>query len=110
MTVSSTFECLSGPKAAELLRTEPAAVLFDVRDPMTYRAGHIAGAAHLSEDRLFSWMKRLPKDAPILIYCYHGNASKTYAQMFIDFHYTRVFSVDGGYPALETAMTLSGSA
>ena len=24
-------------------------------------------------------------------------------QMFADFHFTRVFSIDGGYPALETA-------
>ena len=82
-------------------------LLFDVRDATAYRNGHIDGAAHLSEDRLLGWMKRIPKDAPVLIYCYHGNASKTYAQMFIDFRYTRVYSVDGGYPALEMAMTAS---
>ncbi len=105
MTVSISFECISGQQAAELLRTEPAVVLFDVRDATAYRNGHIAGAAHLSESRLFGWTKRIPKDAPILIYCYHGNASKAYAQMFIDFRYSRVFSVDGGYPALEMVMS-----
>jgi thiosulfate sulfurtransferase len=105
MGESRAYECIPGSAAAELLRSEPQATLFDVRDIKSYQAGHIDGAAQLSEDRLLAWTKRIPKDAPIVIYCYHGNASKTYAQMFIDFRYARVFSVDGGYPALETAMT-----
>ena len=77
--------------------------VFDVRDRASYQRGHIDGAAHLAEDRFFAWTRRLDKAAPVLIYCYHGNASKTYAQMFADFHFTRVFSIDGGYPALEMA-------
>ncbi|MBS1138965.1 MAG: thiosulfate sulfurtransferase [Proteobacteria bacterium] len=104
MSESRSFSCIPGSTAAELLRSEPAAVLFDVRDSTAYRGGHIDGAAQLSEDRLLAWMKRIPKDAPVLIYCYQGNASKTYAQMFADFRYTRVFSIDGGYPALHTAL------
>lgn len=46
----------------------------------------------------------LPKDAPVVIYCYHGNASKTYAQMFTGFRYSQVFSVDGGYEPLAAAL------
>lgn len=102
--MAATFECIPGQTAAELLRAEPAALLFDVRDATAYRNGHIDGAAHLSEDRLLGWMKRIPKDAPVLIYCYHGNASKTFAQMFADFRFTRVFSVDGGYEPLAAAL------
>jgi len=49
-------------------------------------------------------MKRLPKDAPVVIYCYHGNASKVFAQMFVDFRYSKVFSVDGGYEPLAAAL------
>jgi len=105
MSDQASFECISGQMAAELLRAEPAAALFDVRDATAYRSGHIEGAAHLSEDRLLGWMNRIPKDAPVVIYCYHGNASKIYAQMFIDFRYTRVFSVDGGYPVLDMALS-----
>lgn len=105
MADSSAFECIPGQAAAELLRAEPAAALFDVRDFTAYRSGHIEGAAHLSEDRLLGWMKRIPKESPVIIYCYHGNASKIYAQMFVDFRYTRVFSVDGGYPALDMALS-----
>src|SRR5574343_377681 len=105
MSETRSFECIPGSTAAELIRRQPGVALFDVRDGMAYRAGHIEGAAHLSEDRLLGWMKRIPKDAPVVVYCYHGNASKIYAQMFVDFRYTRVFSVDGGYPALDLALS-----
>ena len=40
----------------------------------------------------------------MLIYCYKGNASKTYAQMFCDFRFRNVFSVDGGYQPLAEAL------
>lgn len=105
MAAGKAYECIPGQTAAALLRSEPTAVLFDVRDATAYRNGHIDGAAHLSEDRLLGWMKRIPKEAQVIIYCYHGNASQTYAQMFVDFRYTRVYSVDGGFPALDTALS-----
>jgi thiosulfate sulfurtransferase len=101
---SPNFRCLSAVDALELMRGETAVTVFDVRDLPSYQRGHLDGAAHLSEDRLLPWMRRLAKDAPVVIYCYHGNASKIYAQMFIDFRYTRVFSVDGGYEALAAAL------
>lgn len=105
MSEICSFECIPGSTAAELIRSQPGVVLFDVRDGNAYRNGHIEGAAHLSEDRLLGWVKRVPKDTPVVIYCYHGNASKIYAQMFVDFRYNRVFSVDGGYPALNMALS-----
>ena len=105
MSEHHSFECIPGSRAAELIRGQPGVALFDVRDGAAYRAGHVEGAAHLSEDRLLAWMKRIPKESPVVIYCYHGNASKIYAQMFVDFRYTQVFSVDGGYPALDMALS-----
>lgn len=101
---ATNFRCLSAAQALDLIRDETAVSVFDVRDMPSYQRGHLDGAAHLSEDRLLPWMRRLAKDAPVLIYCYHGNASKIYAQMFIDFRYTRVFSVDGGYEALAAVL------
>ncbi|UCV17523.1 thiosulfate sulfurtransferase GlpE [Ferribacterium limneticum] len=97
------FRCISASEAIVLISGEPPAIVFDVRDMANYQKGHLDGAAHLSEDRLLAWMKRLPKEAPVVIYCYHGNASKVFAQMFIDFRYSNVFSVDGGYEALVAA-------
>lgn len=100
---SAGFSCVPAQTAVALLRAEPGAALFDVRDVSAYRGGHVEGAAHLALDRLPAWLKRIPKDAPVIIYCYHGHSSQAYAQAFADFRYTRVFSVDGGYPALAEA-------
>jgi len=100
----TAFRCLPASDAAALIRNEPSAAVFDVRDLASYQRAHVDGAAHLSENRLLAWMRRLPKEAPVVIYCYHGNASKTFAQMFIDFRYSRVFSVDGGYEPLAAAL------
>jgi thiosulfate sulfurtransferase len=99
-----SFRCLPATEAANLIRNEPTATVFDVRDMASYQKAHVDGAAHLSEDRLLAWMRRLPKDVPVVVYCYQGNASKTFAQMFIDFRYSSVFSVDGGYEALVAAL------
>ncbi len=98
-----TFQCISASTALDLCRNDPVPAIFDVRDMANYQRGHLDGAAQLSEDRLMAWMRRLAKDAPVLIYCYHGNASKVFAQMFVDFRYTEVYSVDGGYEALLAA-------
>lgn len=98
------FRCLSATDAAALIRREPTATVFDVRDMASYQKAHVDGAAHLAEDRLLAWMRRLPKETPVVIYCYKGNASQAFAQMFIDFRYARVFSVDGGYEPLAEAL------
>ena len=57
-----------GRLAAELIRNEPAATVFDVRDMASYQKAHVDGAAHLSEDRLLAWMRRLAKETPVVIY------------------------------------------
>ncbi len=98
------FQCLSAVEAAALIRAEADLKLFDVRDLQSYQQEHLDGAMHLSEDRVPLWVGRLPKEAPVLVYCYHGNASKTFAQMFSDFRFARVYSVDGGYRPLATAL------
>lgn len=110
ITQAPGFSCLSAADAIGLIRGETTATVFDVRDLASYQRGHLNGAAHLSEDRVLPWMRRLAKDAPVLIYCYHGNASKIYAQMFVDFRYARVFSVDGGYEALAAVQAAMAAA
>ena len=104
MNPSRSFQCLPACEAAALIRSESKLAVFDVRDINDYRQGHIADAAHLAESRLMGWFSRLDKDQAIVIYCYKGHASQTFAQMFADFRFTRVFSVDGGYNSLATAL------
>jgi rhodanese-related sulfurtransferase len=77
--------------------------LFDTRDADSYARGHLPGAEPLAERDIGHWIDRLPRSQPVLIYCYHGNASQQYAKAFADFGYSEVYSVDGGFHALAHA-------
>jgi uncharacterized protein len=103
--MTQPYECLAATDAAALIRRESNLSIFDVRDMQSYKQEHLEGAMHLTEDRLPLWFNRLDKNAPVLIYCYHGNSSKTFAQMFSDFRFKRVYSVDGGFRPLATALS-----
>lgn len=104
VTQSTAYQCLPAAEAAALIRREANVTVFDVRDVASYQRGHLAAAMHLAEDRLPAWFRRLGKEQPVLIYCYQGNASRIYAQLFADFHFSRVYSVDGGYEPLAAAL------
>jgi thiosulfate/3-mercaptopyruvate sulfurtransferase len=76
--------------------------VLDVRDAESFARGHIAGARNASNATLSEVIDKTPKSASILIYCYHGNASREYAQIFSDFGFAQVHSLDGGYEAWRT--------
>jgi len=82
----------------------PALALFDVRDENSYLAAHIDEAIRLAEASFPQQIRGLNRSTPVLICCYHGNASRTWAQWFADFRFPEVYSVDGGYPALSRAL------
>ena len=90
------FQNIDRPGARALLQGKEV-LLFDVRDANAYHEGHIAGAVHLSMDNAAPYLVRTPKDRPVLIYCYHGNSSQVYAQMFVDFGFREVYSLNEGY-------------
>lgn len=96
----SDFQCIGAGEALAMIEAQPAVAVFDVRDSAAYQRGHLPGAAHLTQDRMPGWFRKLARDQAVLIYCYHGNASKEFAQMFVDFRFTQVFSVNGGYEEL----------
>jgi len=77
--------------------------LFDTRDEDSYAKGHLPGAQRLVERDIGNWIGKLPRTQPVLIYCYHGNASQMIAKTFADFGYTEVYSIDGGFHALAHA-------
>ncbi|MFN3623582.1 MAG: thiosulfate sulfurtransferase GlpE [Hyphomicrobium sp.] len=72
-------------------------LILDVRDKRSYAAGHIPAAQSASDAEIYRLVTSQPKQQPVLIYCYHGNASQTYAQTFVDFGFEEVFSLDGGF-------------
>jgi SagB-type dehydrogenase family enzyme len=99
-----TFERIGVDFARELLKSGEALVL-DMRDPASYESGHIEGAEHITEANIFHFLSGTPKSKPVLIYCYHGNASQVYAKTFADFRFTKVYSLDGGYEGWKKVAT-----
>lgn len=98
-----SWQTIAAAQAAEMLSNPERfaeIALFDTRDLHTYQRGHIPGADQLSEFKLEQILRSLPRNIPVMIYCYHGHASKVFAQMFDDFRYKEVYSVEGGYEAL----------
>lgn len=106
--MTTVFHRITPAKAADLIRRSRAGILplaiFDSRDAASYAKGHIKGADHLNEHAFGEVVATLPQTVPVMIYCYHGNASQIFASMFADFRFRQVYSVDGGYEALAPAL------
>jgi len=100
----TAFQHISPQRAVDLILRSRAGIkplaLFDSRDAVSYAKSHIKGTDHLTESSFSEFLTSLPKNIPVMIYCYHGNASQIYGSMFSDFQYSEVYSVDGGYDAL----------
>jgi rhodanese-related sulfurtransferase len=106
--MNTAFQRVSPKYASDLILRSRAGIkplaLFDSRDMASYEKSHIKGTDHLTERGFGEVIASLPKNIPVMIYCYHGNASQIYASMFADFQFSEVYSVDGGYEALAPAL------
>lgn len=98
MKTERIFRRIDAAAASQLLARGNVLVL-DSRDSASFELAHIASARHLSSDNLDATLLRTPKATPVLLCCYHGNASQVYGQMFADFGFAEVYSLDGGFEA-----------
>ncbi len=98
-----TYECINVQQAGEKFRQ--GALLVDIRDPQSFEAAHVAGAFHLTNGTLNSFMANADMDQPVLVLCYHGNSSKGAAQYLINQGFDQVYSVDGGFDAWRIAFS-----
>ncbi len=78
---------------------EKEPLVVDVRDENAFNAGALPNAQHVTTSNFRAFRKANDMNQPVLIYCYHGNASQDMAQMFVDFGFEEVYSMDGGYEA-----------
>ena len=78
---------------------EQGAKVYDIRDPASFAAGHIPGAAHLTNDNIQQEITETPVDTPVVLCCYHGISSQQAAQYFVTQGFTDVYSMDGGFEA-----------
>lgn len=98
MAQQGTFTRIGHPQADALLQRSGVQVL-DVRDAESYLKGHIEGAQNVSTRNLGDFIGSADKNAPVLVYCYHGNSSQEYAKILVNFGFSDVSSLDGGYEA-----------
>ena len=98
MNHAKNFQRIDAAAASQLLSRGNVRV-FDSRDEARFERAHIAGTRHLSAANLDATLLGTPKTVPVLLVCYHGNASQTYGQMFADFGFAEVYSLDGGFAA-----------
>lgn len=96
---------ISLEEALEKLSANPGAVLLDVREDYEWNAGHVKKASHLGKGILERDIeKRYPaKDTLLLMYCGGGYRSILAADAAQKMGYTSVFSIDGGYKAMESS-------
>jgi rhodanese-related sulfurtransferase len=98
MRQRTPFQCIDAHAAEGLVQRNDVLVL-DVRDAESFARAHIESAQQLSMSNLSGFIEETAKGRPVLIYCYHGHASREYARIFSDFGFSEVYSLDGGYEA-----------
>ena len=74
-------------------------VIIDIRDSESFNLGHIDGAINLSNSNISDFTSNTEKNKNILVYCYHGNSSKSVAEFLASHNFNNVYSLDGGYEA-----------
>ncbi|MDR3369528.1 ankyrin repeat domain-containing protein [Rhodoferax sp.] len=103
-----TFQRLQPEQVRAWLAERPNALLLDAREARHHEASHLAGSTRLDGRNHERLLMREPKSRPVLIYCYHGNASQTYASMFADFGFSDVADLIGGWAAIDRQGQLQG--
>ena len=92
------FKTISTAEARMLIR-ERSPVILDVRDVAAYRDVRIPDAIHATLATLYSTMRQIARDTPLLIYCHRGLVSRDFAELFDDFGFLEVYSLEGGFHA-----------
>lgn len=92
------FETLT-PEQAYQHWLDGTAILVDVRDPQSFRAGHATGAYHLTNESLHPFVEKTDYEQTIMVMCYHGHSSQGAAQYLINIGFESVYSINGGFEA-----------
>lgn len=91
-----SFQRIQLAKAKELIEESDANVV-DVRDAMSFQEGRIKNSTRVDNSTIAEYLNATSKEQPLIIYCYHGNASQGVAQFFASEGFQQVYSLDGGY-------------
>ncbi|WP_106477443.1 thiosulfate sulfurtransferase GlpE [Phytohalomonas tamaricis] len=73
--------------------------LVDIRDPLSFANGHIAGSCHLDNTSVAEFVDNTSAEQPVVVVCYHGNSSQQAAAWLDGQGFEHVYSLDGGFTA-----------
>ena len=79
------------------LEDNGSATIVDIRDPSSFKAGHIPNAIHLSDGTVKQFIIDTDKKKPLVVYCYHGISSQGAAAYFSEQGFNEVSSMIGGF-------------
>lgn len=92
------FTCVSVEAVKDKINTNET-VIVDVRDAIAYEQSHLPGARHLTNENFSDFLQHIPKNSPVIIYCYHGFSSQAAAKYLVEQGYDNVASMTGGFAA-----------
>ncbi len=79
------------------LEEKDSATIVDIRDPASFKAGHIPNAIHLSDGTVEQFIIDTDKNKPLVVYCYHGISSQGAAAYFSEKGFKEASSMIGGF-------------
>lgn len=98
----ATLPVLS-PKAFAQRIAEPGMQIVDVRRPVEWSGGHIAGAIHMPLNRLLPALDELDRARPVAVHCKSGYRSSIAASLMQRAGFTDIAHLAGGYDAWREA-------
>jgi thiosulfate sulfurtransferase len=88
---------------AKTLIDQGKSQIIDIRDAMSFQAGHMKTAIRIDNEGVPRFMAQADQQAPLIICCYHGNSSQSAANYFSEQGFKEVYSLDGGYEEWKVA-------
>ena len=83
----------------EAFLQQPNVIVIDIRDIHSYKEAHIKGALHIDGPTMGNLIRQRKNNPHVLVYCYHGRSSRDISKMIVDFGFSNVSHLVGGWEA-----------
>jgi rhodanese-related sulfurtransferase len=90
-------------EARDLIWEKGELVILDVRTVSEYESGHLEGAINIPVEVLSGRLSELNPNDELLVYCRTGNRSTTAVGILSENGYDRIYHMDGGINAWNSA-------
>lgn len=87
---------LTAPEVARRLTAARDLVVLDVREPVEWEEGHVAGAIHIPMRQVPARAGELPREKTLALVCRGGPRSSTVGSLLLQQGFTRLVNVWGG--------------